>query len=97
MNAAITLRSAGPDDARALQRLAQLDSRAFPPAPQLVAERDGRVEAAISLRTRAVVANPFQRTAELCELLRHAAAMQGAAGETPRRQRIGIRPAPVPA
>ena len=52
----------------------QLDTRPLPPGPHLVAERGGRVEAAISLRTGELVANPFARTAELCELLRlHAA------------------------
>lgn len=66
----ITLRLAGPDDERALERLAQLDTRALPPAPHLLCERAGRIEAAISLANGELVADPFRRTAELCELLR---------------------------
>lgn len=66
----VTLRlAAGRDDA-ALERLAQLDSRPLHPGPHLVAERDGRIEAASSLATGEMVADPFRRTAELCELLR---------------------------
>lgn len=81
----VTLRlAAGRDDA-ALERLAQLDSRPLHPGPHLVAERDGRIEAASSLATGEMVADPFRRTAELCELLRcHA-------GE------VRVRPEPVPA
>jgi hypothetical protein len=67
----VTLRLADTPDAPALERLAQLESRRHvPPGPHLVAIRDGRVDAAISLSTREVIADPFQRTAELCELLR---------------------------
>lgn len=40
------------------------------PSPRLLAERDGIVVAAISLRTGELVADPFVRTAELVELLR---------------------------
>jgi hypothetical protein len=74
----VTLRLADASDAAALERLAQLESRRHPPpGPHLVAIRDGRVDAAISLRTREVIADPFQTTAELCELLRcHARSMR---------------------
>lgn len=76
--------AAGHDDA-ALEGLAQLDSRSLPPGPHLVAERGGRIEAAISLATGVLVADPFLRTAELCELLRcHAG-------------QVRVRPEPVPA
>jgi hypothetical protein len=66
----ITLRPAVAADLASLERLAQLDSRPLPPGPHLVAERDGRIDAAISLATGELIADPFQRTAELCELLR---------------------------
>jgi hypothetical protein len=66
----ITLRLAGPDDERALERLAQLDSRPLPPGPHLLCERADRIDAAISLGSGELVADPFRRTAELCELLR---------------------------
>jgi hypothetical protein len=66
----VTLRLAAPADACALARLAALDSRPLPPGPHLVAERDGRIDAAHSLSTNEAVADPFRRTAELRELLR---------------------------
>jgi hypothetical protein len=68
--APVTIRLAEPGDEDALARVAQLDSRPLPPAPHLVAERDGTIEAALSLRTGAPVANPFRHTAALVELLR---------------------------
>jgi hypothetical protein len=66
----VTLRLATDSDGGALERLAQRDCRPLPPGPHLVAERDGRIEAAISLASAEVVADPFRRTAEVCELLR---------------------------
>jgi hypothetical protein len=66
----VTLRLATDSDDAALERLAQRDCRPLPPGPHLVAERDGRIEAATSLATGELVADPFRRTAELCELLR---------------------------
>jgi hypothetical protein len=66
----VTLRLATGADGTALDRLAQLDCGLLPPGPHLVAERDGRIEAAISLATGELVADPFHRTAELCGLLR---------------------------
>jgi hypothetical protein len=66
----VTIRLAAAGDSAVLERLAQLDTRALPAGPHLLAERDGRVEAAISLATGELVADPFRRTAELCELLR---------------------------
>jgi hypothetical protein len=65
----VTLRHSNPTDLTALERLAQLDSRALPPGPHLVAERGGRIDAALSLSTDELIADPFRRTAELCELL----------------------------
>jgi hypothetical protein len=66
----VTLRLAGADDEAAVARLAQLDSRPVPAPPLLVAERAGRIEAAVSLSAGDAVADPFRRTAELVELLR---------------------------
>jgi hypothetical protein len=66
----VTLRPAGPAYRAALERLAGLDSSRLGPGPHLVAVRDGAIEAAVSLRTHAVLADPFRRTAESCELLR---------------------------
>ena len=70
----VTLRQAGAGDAAALHRLAALDSHPLPPGPFLVAERGGTVDAAVSLSTGDVVADPFRRTTEIAALLRcHAA------------------------
>ena len=66
----VTLRLAAADDGAALDRLAQRDCRPLPPGPHLVAERQGRIEAAVSLASGELIADPFRRTTELCELLR---------------------------
>jgi hypothetical protein len=65
----VTIRRAFPDDALALLRLAALDSAQPLVAPALVAEVDGEVRAALSLRDGAVIADPFHRTQPLVELL----------------------------
>lgn len=81
----VTLRLAESTDRPALVRLAQLDSRPLPRGPHLIAERQGRIDAALSLTCDELVADPFRRTAELCDLLRHHAAAiaepRGDAGE----------------
>jgi hypothetical protein len=70
----VTLRRADRGHADALRRLAGLDSHPLPPGPFLVAERAGAVEAAVSLSTGELLADPFRRTAEIAALLRcHAA------------------------
>jgi hypothetical protein len=88
----ITLRLATDADAGAVRCLAQLETRALPPGPYLVATRDGAIEAAISLSTGDELANPFRRTAELCALLRSHA---GDARVTPRPS-PSAEPRPVP-
>lgn len=70
----ISIRAAVPADGPALTRLAALDSAPVPFGPVLVAEVDGTPRAALSLRDRRVIADPFARTAELVQLLKvHAA------------------------
>ncbi len=54
----------------ALARLAVLDSSEPPAQPMLVAEVDGELRAALSLRDWNVVADPFLPTAALVDLLR---------------------------
>jgi hypothetical protein len=91
---AVTLRLTDVTDGRALQRLAELESRWFPPpGPHLVAVTEGRVDAAISLSTGEVIADPFRRTAELCDLLRVHARTRRVARDD-RRAR-GARPRPA--
>jgi hypothetical protein len=70
---ALVIRPVYPDDAAALERLARLDSRRPRAGLVLLAERDGRILAALSADGQAV-ADPFARTADLVALLRlHAA------------------------
>ena len=91
---AVTLRLANADDGCALERLAQLESRSRPPGPHLVAVRGGRIDAAMSLSTGELIADPFQRTAELCTLLRcHAGTMLGDSEQAPPAPRRNPRPA----
>jgi hypothetical protein len=66
----VSLRLASASDRAALDRLAMRDDRPLPPSPHLVAARDGELAVALSLVTGEIVADPFQRTAELQALLR---------------------------
>jgi hypothetical protein len=67
---ALSIRLAGPEDARALARLAALDTRELPRGAVLLAEIDGVPAAAIGLGDGRLVANPFQCTAQISALLR---------------------------
>ncbi|WCB91879.1 hypothetical protein DSM104299_00557 [Baekduia alba] len=67
--AGTTLRPSHPDDAAALHRLAALDSKRLPAGPFLLAEEDGSLRAALSLKTGTVIADPFARTEHLVSLL----------------------------
>jgi hypothetical protein len=83
----LTLRICSEADYPALQRLAERDSAVVPGGTLIVAESSGRLLAAISLETRAVIADPFQRTSDAVDLL-HRRAMQlrrahGPAGPKP--------------
>ena len=69
----LTIRPATTDDAAALARLAQLDSRELPAAPHLLAESGGRLIAAVSARDGDAVADPFVRSADAVALLRRRA------------------------
>ena len=66
----ITTRFAAPEDDPGLRRLAALDSNSVPPAPLLLAEEDGELRAALSLRGSQIIADPFFPTADLVKLLR---------------------------
>jgi hypothetical protein len=65
----VTLRYAGPADQLALLRLAELDSARPLSDPVIVAESFGKMVAALSLRDRRTVADPFEPTAALVDLL----------------------------
>jgi hypothetical protein len=74
MTEQISIRIATLADAKALVRLAALDSAAVPDGAVLLAECDGVTAAALALETGSVVADPFQRTEELVAMLRLRAA-----------------------
>lgn len=79
----ITIRPAYGDDDLALARLAGLDSAEAPPSPPLLlAEIEGELRVALSLRDGVAIADPFFATAGLLELLR-----AHAAGGSPRPRR----------
>ncbi|WP_205699014.1 hypothetical protein [Conexibacter sp. SYSU D00693] len=66
---ALVIRPATPADAHALARLAALDSARPLTGDVLLAERGGRLLAARSLRDGRSVADPFQPTADVVEVL----------------------------
>jgi hypothetical protein len=68
--APVTIRHAAAPDMPALERLAALDSRRVPSGELFVAEVDGHLLAAASIDTGAVIADPFEHTASIVELLR---------------------------
>lgn len=92
----IVIRTARQDDEPALLRLAALDSAAALRGEILVADVDGRPLAALSLADGRVIADPFELTADLVELLQTRARLMGVAGTQPRRGRHSLRrPAPT--
>jgi hypothetical protein len=66
----VLVRRAAPRDDARIRTLARLDDRRLPGGPFIVAELGGEIVAALSLKTRAVVADPFRRTADAGALLR---------------------------
>src|ERR671931_608293 len=81
----LALLLAGPHDRPALERLAALDSRPPLREPALLAYREGRPVAAVSLVDGRAVADPFEPAAEAVELLRVRAAQLTAAERAERR------------
>jgi hypothetical protein len=73
-DAPLTVRHATARDLGALERLAMLDSHRIPSGELYVAERGGSLVAAVSIDTGAVIADPFERTASVVEVLRLQAA-----------------------
>jgi hypothetical protein len=90
----VTVRLAGAQDQAAVRRLAERDGRREPPAPLLVAEAEGRLLAARSLADGRSVADPFQHTAHLSELLALRSVHLHSDGFIPKRaglrERLGI-------
>ena len=96
----LTLRVCGDADETALLRLAERDCSVVPAGRLLAAETAGRLVAALSLETGAVIADPFESTADAVDLLRRRAAQirraHGRAGP-PRLPRLSTRPSTAPA
>ena len=69
-NTVLTLRTARDTDARALERLAQLDSQRPLAGDVLLAEAAGRPVAALSVTDHRVTADPFVDTTNVVPLLR---------------------------
>ncbi len=65
----LTIRAAGPADAGALRRLAELDSAPDLRGRVLLAEQDGEAVAAVSLETGTANADPFRPSAEAVRML----------------------------
>jgi hypothetical protein len=84
----ITVRYSVASDLSELARLAALDSASPPRGPALIAEADSRMLAALPLGSGRPIADPFEPTAEIVELLR-LRAEQVQAGERNRwRDRV---------
>jgi hypothetical protein len=97
MTQALTIRMAYPDDRAALERLATLDARPLPSEPLLVADIEGELWAALSLADGGAVADPFQPSGALVDLLRARSAQLTAASRWRdrlplRRTRPALRP-----
>jgi hypothetical protein len=65
----MVLRADRPTDEQALRRLAALDSKRPIRGRALVAEVEGHTVAAVGIEDGRVVADPFEHTAEVVELL----------------------------
>ena len=89
------IRHATEDDAPTLRHLAELDGQKPFAAPALIAESGGVAIAAISVFDERVVADPFERTAVVSQLLRMRLGALRAYSSTPSlsgRLRAAFRP-----
>jgi hypothetical protein len=72
-SAPITIRRAAPSDLATLDRLARLDSQRLTPGPHLVALTGDRIVAAVDLHDGRWIADPFELTEHVVELLKERA------------------------
>ena len=88
---AVTIRLASSEDRTAILRLAELDFRKAPSGPMLLAIVKGHLWAALALEGDEALADPFNPTAALVDLLRvRKALLHGseAGRNSPRRTRL---------
>ena len=71
MSTPITFRPSTETDAPALRRLAELDSASPMEGEVFLAEHDGHALAAVSVDEGRAIADPFEPTAQVVDLLWH--------------------------
>jgi len=86
----VTVRRSTSGDESALARLAALDSASPPRGPALIAEADTRMLAALPLGAGRPIADPFEPTTALVQLLELRKSQIDAARRAPARDR-GLR------
>lgn len=92
----LSIRRATARDARAVERLAALDSAPAPKGDVLIAEVDGDAVAAAPIDGSRPVADPFRRTAEIVSVLELRAEQIRAAAEEAERSAPSLSPAALP-
>jgi hypothetical protein len=87
----LVIRVATRFDDTDLRRLAALDSARPLAGPVIVAQSDGRIDAALSLQDGRAIADPFRPTAGLVDVLRaRAARLRGDQAAPARLRRLGL-------
>ena len=90
----LIIREAQPTDTATLERLAELDSARVPSGRLLVAEADGKIQAAVPLAGGPAIADPFRATTASVSLLGlRAAQLRGLAGRGTNGRRSRREPA----
>jgi hypothetical protein len=92
MSEAIIIRRSTDEDRPAIAELAALDSRRAPQAEALLAFIGTELRAALPLDAGEAIADPFQHTAELVELLRIRAPQPPQRRDRRARRLAGLRP-----
>lgn len=95
-DATLAIRLADDADVTSVARLAALDSAPIPESPLLLGLLDARPVVALSLRTGAVVADPFTPTLDVIALVRRRSERLGGSAlpRPPRRRRAFALSAP---
>ena len=93
----LTLRISGEADSPALRKLAERDSARVPAGRLLVVDECGRLLAAISLESGAVIADPFVYTKDAVDLLQRRARHLNRRLRLPPRKRRRARGRTAPA